>query len=107
MVDEELAAAGEKIGERFSSVGAIEDVLLFDFFPRKFAALLGYQSISIASWLSSRLEHAGVKMASRTTPQRELPGSCTYQPVPNVSDQVTRKTGYNFWLYGCAQINSC
>src|SRR5258708_1826759 len=40
VVDEQLAAAGEEIGERFFPVRAVENVGLLDFFPGKFAALL-------------------------------------------------------------------
>src|SRR5215470_13987128 len=40
MIDQELAAAGEEIGESFFAVWPIEDVVLFHFFPGKFATLL-------------------------------------------------------------------
>ena len=37
VVDDELTAAGEEVGERLLAVGAIEDVLLVDAFPRQVA----------------------------------------------------------------------
>ena len=39
MVDDQLAAAGEEIGERFGAVRAFENVVLFDSYPGQFAAL--------------------------------------------------------------------
>ena len=39
MVDDQLAAAGEQIGERLRAVRAFEHVVLLDPFPRQFAAL--------------------------------------------------------------------
>ena len=39
VVDEQLAAAGEEIGERFFSGWPVENIFLPDFFPRKLAAL--------------------------------------------------------------------
>src|SRR5271169_6111580 len=40
VVDEQLAATGEEIAERFFSGWPVEDVFLLDSFPGKFAALL-------------------------------------------------------------------
>ena len=39
MINDQLAAAGEKIGERLRTVRAFEDVVLLDAFPRQFAPL--------------------------------------------------------------------
>ena len=39
VVDDELAASGEKIGERFFTLRSIENVILVDFFPRQGATL--------------------------------------------------------------------
>jgi len=39
VVDEQLAATGEEIGERFFAVRTVEYVFLLNFFPGKFAAL--------------------------------------------------------------------
>jgi len=39
VVDEQLAAAGEEIGERFFSGWPVENILLLDSFPGEFAAL--------------------------------------------------------------------
>src|SRR5882762_3062554 len=50
VIDDELGFAAKEIGERLFSVGAIEDVVLFDFDPREFAAL-GAEGITLASEL--------------------------------------------------------
>ena len=39
VIDDQLAAAVEQIGERYLAVGTFEDVGFFNFFPRQFAAL--------------------------------------------------------------------
>jgi regulator of RNase E activity RraA len=41
MLDHQLAAALEEIGQRALAVGRVEDVLLVDAHPRQRAALLG------------------------------------------------------------------
>src|SRR5258708_23704454 len=48
VIDDELGFAAKEIGERLFSVGAIENVVLFDFDPGKFAAL-GAEGITLAS----------------------------------------------------------
>src|SRR5260370_24521438 len=47
VVDDQLTFAAKEIGERFFSVGAVEDVVLFNFDPGKFAAL-GVECIALA-----------------------------------------------------------
>ena len=41
VVDDQLAAAVEEVGERLAAVRAVEDILLLDSLPRQFAALSG------------------------------------------------------------------
>ncbi len=50
MVDDELTAAVEEIGQRLAAVRSLEDVLLVHRFPRQIAAPLG-QTIAEASEL--------------------------------------------------------
>src|SRR6266851_2728920 len=50
VIDDELGFAAKEIGKRLFSVGAIEDVVFFDFDPGKFAAL-GAEGITLASEL--------------------------------------------------------
>lgn len=40
VIDDQLAAAGEKVGEGLLAGGAVEYILFFDFFPGQLAALL-------------------------------------------------------------------
>jgi hypothetical protein len=40
VIDDELALAAEQAGERFLAVRRVEQVILADFLPRQFAALL-------------------------------------------------------------------
>src|SRR5258706_11270515 len=47
VIDDELALTREEIGERLLSLGAVEDILLLDFFPRECAAFAA-QHVALA-----------------------------------------------------------
>jgi hypothetical protein len=40
VIDDELALAAEQVGERLLAARSVENIILFDFFPRQLAALL-------------------------------------------------------------------